>query len=171
MSMQVSDSQISRTRHLDWALRLALCLITASVSFSVIPGLQTSTQAQDDSFALGSDPGIANDAPKLTNMDDLSQKPGDPTRLILRSIRESNPLTPEQLAKAANVMIDVELYGDARYYISLIAQLGLNDDQLFELQETIGSDFFSMIQINDAVQPEGKTLARQVLSAATRVAT
>jgi len=93
----------------------------------------------------------------------------DTSQMILRSVRDSNPQTPVELAKAAAVLMEVELYDDVKNYLQKIVDLNLNEDQLFDLQESVGSDFFSAIQIHTETQPVGAQLARTVLASATKV--
>ncbi len=166
--MQVSESQFCPPGPFHWALKISLCAVLAGSIVGLSLTLAKSTYAQDDPFAsvAGGDPQPEVNPPTLA---DISQIPDEMTQLVLRSVREAKLQTPEKLANAARVMMDVELYGDARYYLGLISMMGLDDNQLFELQESLGSDFFSLIQISDSVQPEGRTLARKVLASATRV--
>ena len=93
----------------------------------------------------------------------------DTERLIFTTVTESNPTTGEELAKAVSVLMDIELYEDARKYLAQLDALGLDETKLFELNQNMGSDFFLMIHTADQVQPEGKTLARKVLAAANNV--
>ena len=95
----------------------------------------------------------------------------DTTRMILRSIRDSDPKTPPQLVRAIKAMVDVNLKGDALVYLRKLITLGLNDQQLFELHETAGSDFFFAIHSDLDLQPEGRDFAKTVLNAAKKIAT
>ena len=167
--MQVSESQYFTSNPILWGLRVTLCAVLAVFISGLTPTMQTNAYAQDDPFALDSDPDAAvaqENAPVLADIDQITD---ETTKLVLRTVRDSKLRTPEKLAKAAQVMMDIKLDGDARYYLGLIAMMGLDDNQLFELHEVLGSDFFSLIQASDAVQPEGKTLSRMVLAAATKV--
>ena len=166
--MQASDIRISSTSSIRWVPNFAHLGLIALFAFCVSPTIQNGAIAQDDPF--GFEAAEAREAYESGfNRAVLGPGPDDTTQLILRSVRDSDPQTGEELAKAAKVMMDIGLYGDARFYLDLISNLGLSDDKMFELQETIGSDFFSLIQASDQVQPEGRTLARKVLASATKI--
>ena len=101
-------------------------------------------------------------------MDDPSLS--ETAQIILRSLRDSNPQKPEPLAHAIGVVMDLELYRDAKFYLSQLEGLSLSDEQMFELHEKAGTDFFFRVLTDEAVQPEGKRVAKQVLTAANKVA-
>ena len=92
------------------------------------------------------------------------------SKLILRSIQESNPKTAIQLAKAVRVTLDIEQHWDAKFYLSQILKLGLDDEKMFELQQAIGSNLFIELNSHPHIQPEGKRVASNVLSAARKIA-
>ncbi len=93
----------------------------------------------------------------------------DTERLILKSLRDSDPTTAEELVKAVSVLMDIEVFDEARSYLSQLDKLGLDETKLFELNQNVGADFFLSIHLNDKVQPEGKAFAKKVLAAAENV--
>lgn len=106
----------------------------------------------------------ADSGPALTKLD--AEFLSETEQLILRSLKESDPQTGPELAKAISVLLDIDLYEDARVYISQMDALGLNEKQLFELNEEIGSDFFMKIRLHEKLQPEGKAFATKVMASA-----
>ena len=134
------------------------CAIVMLSIVGLTSQLQPSLRAQDQDLKP---------APELTPVD---QGIDETTRLILRSLRDSDPQLSDELARAAKLMIDIRLFEDARFYIGQISKLNLNSEQLYRLQNEIGADFFSGIHANDALQPEGRELARKVLKASQTVA-
>jgi len=101
--------------------------------------------------------------PALTSLDTDSLS--DTERVILRTVQESDPKTGIELAKAASVLIEIEKYNDARFYLSKIEALNLDQTKMFELNDQIGPDFFLFIRTNTNLQPEGERLASKVMTA------
>ena len=101
-------------------------------------------------------------APALTALDAASLS--DTERVILRTVQDSDPKTGVELAKAASVLIEIEMYNDARFYLGKIEALNLDQAKMFELNDQVGSDFFLFIHTNARLQPEGETLARKVMA-------
>ncbi len=112
---------------------------------------------------------VANTGPVLTELDAPTLT--DTERVILRTVRGSNPKTALELAKAAAVLIDIELFNDARVYLRNIDALGLDAAKLFELNDQIGTDFFLLVHTNGNLQPEGRRLAAKVMAASRSQAT
>ncbi|MFT5301920.1 MAG: hypothetical protein ACI87E_000646 [Mariniblastus sp.] len=162
MSMQVLESDIVYFRSPKNGRSVASLSAFLSLAFV---GVIAAGWGTSSAFAQDPDPGSAV-APAPSVNDRYSD---NTTQLILRSIRDSNPQSAEELAKSASVMLEVDLYGDARLYLSKILDLQLTEDQMFELQQSQGSDFFAAIHVHPQMQPEGKTLATQVLAASTKV--
>ncbi len=74
------------------------------------------------------------------------------TRLVIRALRESNPQTEIELAKAIELMLDVEQYQQASYYLSRLQAFALDEASLFRIYEAMGSDFFLALHaIGDAI--------------------
>ena len=93
----------------------------------------------------------------------------DSNLLLLKTIQESNPTTAFELARATQIMLDIGQFWDARYYLSEIEKLNLNEEQLFELQQAFGSNLFIDVSNRALVQPEGRRLGTRVLRAARKV--
>ena len=102
--------------------------------------------------------------PQQTKLD--AETLSETERLILQSVRDSNPTTADDLAKAVAVLLDIDFFEDARIYISQLDALGLNEKQMFELNQSIGADFFLVLRRHEKLQPEGSTLAVKVMAAA-----
>jgi HEAT repeat protein len=149
-------------------LKITLCAVLVVSIAGLTPTLQSTAEAQDDPFATGT-PADSNADENPITLADITKITDETTKLVLRTVRDSKPQTPEKLTEAARVLMDVKLYDDARYYLGIVSMMGLDDNQMFELQEAIGSDFFSLIQLTDEVQPEGKTLARKVFTSANKI--
>lgn len=86
--------------------------------------------------------------------------------LVVRSVRISDPQTPDQLLDAVETLLDVEAVGDARFYLNQLANRNLNPQQLFELYQVRGPEFFYQLHATDELAPTGRTLAKNVLAAA-----
>ena len=156
--MQASEPRPPHKSLIRWELKLLFCAIVMLSIVGLTSHLQPSLSAQDQDLKA---------APELTPVD---QGIDETTRLILRTVRDSDPQLSDELARAAKLMIDIRLFEDARFYIGQISKLNLNSEQLYQLQNEIGADFFSGIHANDALQPEGRELARKVLKASKTVA-
>lgn len=159
MSMQVAESH-----NFDrWAARTAGVLLQCAIviCFFLAPG-QLSAQVEDPFGNPGDEimtPTPVDD-PSLTGT----------ARLIVTTVRSSNPGTPEDLAKAVRTMMDIGIYRDARFYLNRLEGMGLSDEKIFEMHEKVGTDFFFQILTEEMVQPEGKRVAKTFLKAADRVA-
>ncbi|MEM7453615.1 MAG: HEAT repeat domain-containing protein [Planctomycetota bacterium] len=95
----------------------------------------------------------------------------EPVRLVIESVRNSNPTTAMELARVARTLNDIEQYDEARFYMQRLIQLSPPDQTMFELEQVIGVNFFFEIHSSDFLQPEGTQLAAMVLSGARRAAT
>ncbi|MEM9942154.1 MAG: hypothetical protein AAF939_11255 [Planctomycetota bacterium] len=103
---------------------------------------------------------------RLTPLDELDST----KRLILSTVRSSDPKTGEALLQAIEVALDLDVYNDARFYIRKLDQLPLDQNQLFALYQKVGSSFFFRIHRVLEVQPEGQPVAKKFLSAARAIA-
>ena len=130
---------------------LACCLVLCVFSIAV----PTELAAQE--------PVIDPNAPALTALDNASLS--ETERVILRTVQDSDPKTDVELAKAASVLIEIELYKDARFYLGKIGALNLDQAKMFELNDKVGADFFLFIHTHARLQHEGAALAKQVMAA------
>ncbi len=86
-------------------------------------------------------------------------------RLLIRSVKQSDPQTPTQLAKAVKVMIDSEQFDFARFYLARLMTAELDGQQRSGLVRAMGSDFFFTLHATDQLAPEGREFSRQLLAA------
>ena len=75
------------------------------------------------------------------------------TRLIIRALRESNPQSDIELAKAIELMLDIEQYQQAGYYLSRLQLVSTEEASLFRVYEAMGSDFFFALHATGDVVP------------------
>jgi len=86
--------------------------------------------------------------------------------LVVRSVRLADPQTPNDLLTAVQTLLDVEAIGDARFYLDKLVKQNLSQQQLFELFQLRGTEFFYQLHATDALVPIGQSFAKQVLAAA-----
>lgn len=86
--------------------------------------------------------------------------------LVVRSVRLADPKTPDELLKAIGKLLDVEAIGDARLYLDQLVKQNLSQQQLFELFQLRGTEFFYQLHATDELAPAGQNFAKQVLTAA-----
>ena len=89
------------------------------------------------------------------------------TRLIIDTVRKSNPETAAEQAEAMRTMMDLEQYGEARHYLGLLDAQQLDSVGLFELNQTMGTDFFVRLSLTAEMAPAGKLFADNVLRSST----
>ena len=92
----------------------------------------------------------------------------DVQRLIRSSIRDRAPKTPLQIAQAAEMLVNVELYDEAKTMLGQLQALNLNDAQLSELTSQFGSSFFQDIYLSPQLHPIGRTVGDYVLRGAQK---
>ena len=163
----------SGLRHVDpLILRGAIC---AAVLGAVM--LQGSTVAafQDDPFAgedaspastsVAEQPAVAADSNSEVfeiTLDNARSEIG----LVVRSVRIADPKTPDELLSSIETLLDVEAIGDARFYLDKLVKQNLTKQQLFELFQLRGTEFFYQLHATDVLAPAGQDFAKQVLGAA-----
>ena len=155
--MQAPYETMNQTSRYDsllsgWKLTISACFVLCVIA--ALTMTDHSTAQEPDAGASG---------PALTQLDDQSLT--ETERVILRTVQASNPQTALELAKAASVLIEIELFDDVRFYLGKINELGLDQAQMFELNDEIGSDFFLFVYSNTRLQPQGAQLAKQVMAA------
>lgn len=131
--------------------------------------------AQDDPFAI---PGRttkpaptatpANQPP--TNQPDINPLLSKTNQLIIKAVRDSNPITRETLAEAISTMMDIEQFDQAKFYLNSLISIGGTDQELFQLYQSAGGDFFIRLNSSLRMQPEGAPFARQVIFTANKAA-
>lgn len=99
----------------------------------------------------------------LAPLDDSLDKP---TRLILETLRASDPTEPGPLCAAIRTLLDLDRGHDARFYLDrLIGQSG-DPASLVALMDREGSDFFLRLHGDERLAPEGQVFAKAVFAAA-----
>jgi CheY-like chemotaxis protein len=91
----------------------------------------------------------------------------DTAELLIRSVAQSNPTTPVQVAKAAGLMIEIKQYDEAKKYLDMLAKLPLEGEASYRLNRTVGSDLFYEFARTTELQPEGRELALKVFKSAS----
>ncbi len=86
--------------------------------------------------------------------------------LVVRSVRGSDPQSPKDLLNAIETLLDVGAIGDARFYLDKLIQQNLKPQQLFDLFQQRGTEFFYQLHATDELAPAGKSFAKNVLDAA-----
>jgi len=120
---------------------------------------ETSTPADDQPAAAQDDAEV--EVFKITTDNSRSD-----IGLVVRSVRIADPKTPDELLSAVETLLDVEAIGDARFYLDKLVTQKLSQQQLFELFQLRGTEFFYQLHATDALVPTGQTFAKQVLAAA-----
>ncbi len=119
----------------------------------------------DDPFAIkGDDPAQA--APQLYELPTIDPGLPEGTQLIIRAVRASNLATDIDFANSVKLMMDIEQYADAKFYLYQLTTLAKDDASLFNVYESLGSDFFLALHATDGMQPEGRDFAKKVLAIA-----
>ena len=141
--------------------------------------LVATSAAQDDPFAVDDPFARKTDEPRVMDGPDrevnvqermrlIEEKLPKSIRLIIRSIRETDPNSPVELSRAVESLMDVQQYVHARYYLDLLSQSLLDDDRLFEIKQVLGSDFVMNLFTDEQMQPQGRQLAKRIFDAAER---
>ena len=84
-------------------------------------------------------------------------------QLVIRSVRESNPTTSVELAKAIETMLNIQQFGEAGKYLEQLIGLDLTRPQMFELSEEMGAPFLLDLRSEMELQPKGKPFAELVI--------
>lgn len=133
----------------------------------------------DSASAVQNDPfGGGTPEPDVTPLVDPSTTDGRPdvesldpsVAIIISTVRDSNPQTPKRLADAVRTMMNLAQYDEAKFYLSELANLQLDEQALFELNESIGSDFFFRLSRSVNMAPEGVDFANRLMVAAHKTA-
>jgi len=88
--------------------------------------------------------------------------------LVVRLLRESNPTTPFELARAVQLMVQTSQLKEAKLYLVRLAALKMNAEEKANLQRDYGTAFFLRISRLPELQPEGAQLGELVADAAYR---
>ncbi|MEL7497999.1 MAG: hypothetical protein AAFN77_10340 [Planctomycetota bacterium] len=121
------------------------------------------TWAQDDAPAI--DPMAT-----PTSFSESDANLSETQKLILDSVRESDPQVPFELVEASQILFDAGLFQDTRFLLGRLEQANLSDEEWLAIVDRFGSTFFLDVFSHMNTQPEGNRIARKVLSAARRAA-
>lgn len=121
--------------------------------------------AQENPFGGSEAAGSASKPVQAINEPEIGLDASPTDRLLIRSVKQSNPQTPTQLAKAVKVMVDLGQFDFAKFYLSRLMAVQLEDQQRADLVREMGSDFFFELHAADELAPEGRDFSRQMLKA------
>ena len=174
------------SRFLQAKILLAAALLIASPATSAFSRTTTGFGSQSGSdrevFQLGADGSDTrtegsdsrNDGSDTRTEGSDSRNGGSATRnvnsgdLLVRSMAQTNPSTPIELAKAVGLMIDIGRFEEANGYLNSLSQLDIDGEASYELNRVVGSEvFYGMARI-DQLQPVGREFALSVFGKATQ---
>jgi len=89
-------------------------------------------------------------------------------RLIRNTIQGRKVETPVEIARAAEMLVNVELFDDAKVMLEKLQALQLDDTQLLEMTAQVGSAFFAEIYTRPELQPTGQAVGDYVLRGAQK---
>jgi hypothetical protein len=98
-----------------------------------------------------------------------STKPAETDPIVI-SIQARNPQTPNELAAAVQMLLDVGRSDLAKDYLARLDAAAADDDQWFDLARTFGSQFLFRLTSEDGIQPQGRAVAEKMIAASQRVA-
>ena len=87
--------------------------------------------------------------------------------LLVRSVAQSNPTTPVQVAKAVGLMINIKRFDKANEYLDTLSKLELDGKASYELNRVVGSELFYEIARTSELQPLGRETALKVFRSAS----
>ncbi len=136
--------------------------------------------AQQDPFAdnpFGGTPAATPDQPAAApapaagdaqpaTLPPLDDSLDEPTRLILETLRASDPSEPGPLCAAIRTLLDLDRGDDARFYLARLTGLSGDPASQVALMDREGSDFFLRLHGDDRLAPEGQAFAKSVFAAA-----
>jgi len=128
--------------------------------------LATCARAQDDPF--GTPPAQQPPPPAPPATDEDASAPPRSSSAIVRAIERSQPTTPIELARAARTLLDIGRRDLAKKYLEQLAALSIDDQTWFNVHREIGVDFLVEISLHPELQPTGRTLADQAMTAIQR---
>ena len=89
-------------------------------------------------------------------------------RLVLVSIRQTDPITPQPIIRSAQALHDLQLYRDVRFLLDRLDKTDLSDEQWYEVIDRTGSMLFLDVYGHPNTQPEGRRVSKKILSAVRR---
>lgn len=90
--------------------------------------------------------------------------------LLVRTVRQSNPTTPIELAKAVGLMIDIKQFDQASQYLDSLSAIELDGEASYELNRVVGPELFYELARAAELQPLGRETAIKVFTSASEFA-
>lgn len=157
--------------HFSYRIRLSLRSTVSAAAALMVAAFACGLAQAQNPFG-GGDAGAANGGGQMITLSE-NQTPilnETSTDLIVRSVAQSNPTTPESLAKAIVVMVDLERFDEANRYLGSLAAIELDGAASYQLNDAIGPEFFYMAARLDELQPAGREFTKRVFAAAKEFA-
>ena len=109
-------------------------------------------------------------APTVDNPGPLPGVLPTPEPLVVRLVRESNPGTPLELTRAAQLMIQTGQLKEAKRYLQQLIALNMTPQDKAELLRTFGTGLLLQFHREPDLQPEGAQVADDVSKGAYKAA-
>lgn len=146
-----------------------LILITAVATSLILISIGC-TCAQENPFDSGSGSESTPSRPvKVLEEPEIGSDTPQTASLLIRSVKQSNPESPIELARAIKVMLNVRQFDFAKYYLSRLMSASMEENQQAELVSELGSDFFFTLHATEELAPEGREFSRKMLAANRQV--
>lgn len=127
------------------------------------------TCAQESPFDSGGGSAVPTKPTKVLEEPDVGPDTPQTARLLIRSVKQSNPQSPVELARAIKVMLNVRQFEFAKYFLSRLMAASMDQNQQAELVRKLGSDFFFTLHATAELAPEGRDFSRQMLTTSRQV--
>jgi len=160
-------------RQLRYLLLCCWLIALATMTIVCIPA----AVAQDDPFGeAGEDPDepdFGEDPKKPDGGGGTVRDPDDgelagPEDPVVLAIRESNPTTPEALARAISALLDLDRPDEGKKYLEKLIALKPNDAAFAKLVKEFGTGLFLRIGREKGFEPEGRKFSEAALESAHR---
>ena len=152
-----------------WKLT-TIAIIALFISSESCPGWQDDPFdpfATDDTEVPASGDKPSGSSPIAPPIDDALD---DGVKLVIKNLRDANPTTPRELARAVRTMLNVRQYAEAKVYLQRLINSALDDNQMYELMSLMGPDFFLELRDLAELNPEGNEFALSVFKSSQRAA-
>ena len=123
-------------------------------------------------LSLTASSGAQDNAPrgKGTPAARVQERPIVEQDVAIKNLRDSNPTTPEQLARAARIAMDLSRFDEAAVYLGKLVELKLDDSSLAVLRAKMGSDLFLRVTVAEELERPLRGFGSAVLDASYRQA-
>lgn len=150
---------LSSPRRLVVPRLFAILVLTSWAAFAGA----TTLSAEDEPFG---------DAPPKPVPKSGGEKPSETIELdpAVLAVRDSKPATPDQLAWAVRVMLDLGRLDEAKRYLARLAATNPDDATWVALHARFGAEFFRRLKQAESLQPTGAQLANAALDAVKKQA-